>query len=325
MKKVHSTEQLAHLFCNMINGDLEGFRTSSKNMYFENGVLYSYGPHYPMAAKHSVGIGSNHREIILINSRHSTVTTEKHKSIVSLARKPSQWRFWVPDVKNPSSPDNLIELENDIVDAIDNVLRGLKYHNYSDVNAAIERYNQYADAFKLKKFKGLDIDFDIILRRLNFDKEERLKRLEAAKEFKRKIEREAELKRYDELINRTHSNLHFWLSNSDHELTPKNSELSLLANKMGHDLIKVKNMQTIITHRGAEVPLAEGHALLNIVKAKGPVFVINKKVGEFTINKTENKPDGDIILSIGCHKISVNQSIQAFQAFQAHIDQQRTK
>ncbi len=201
MKKVHSTKQLAHLFCNMVNADLEGFKTPSKNMYFQNGVLYSYGPHYPMAAKHSVGIGSNHREIILINSNKSSVTTEKHKYQVRLGMKPSQWRFWVPDVISPRSPDNLIKLENDIVDAIDNVLRGLKYHDYCDVNAAIERYNQYADAFKLKKFKGLDIDFDIILRMINHVKEERLKRLEATKEFKRKTEREAELKRYDELIN----------------------------------------------------------------------------------------------------------------------------
>lgn len=321
MKRVHSTKQLAHLFCNMTNADLEGFKTPSKNIYFENGVLYSYGPHYPMAAKHSVGIGSNHREIILINSRKSSVTTEKHKSIVASSRKPDQWRFWVPDVKDPRNPDNLIELENDIVDAIDSTLRGLKYHNYSDINSAIERYNQYADAFKLKRFKGLDIDFDITLRMLNLAKEDRLKRLDATKDERIKKRREAELKKNEEIINRTHSNLHLWLSNSDHELTPKRHELDLLADKMGHDLIKVKNMQTIVTHRGAEVPLGEGWALFNLVKEKGPVFVINKKVGQFTINKTENKPDGDIILSIGCHKISVNQSMQAFQA---HIDQQRT-
>ncbi len=35
MKRVHSSQQLMHLFCNMVNADLEGFRTSSRNIYFE--------------------------------------------------------------------------------------------------------------------------------------------------------------------------------------------------------------------------------------------------------------------------------------------------
>lgn len=317
MKKVHSTKQLAHLYCNMIDSHLEGFKNSGRSVFVENGVMYSYGYHYPMAKKYQTGTGENHREVILINSNKSSVTTEKHKSILSAARKPNQWRFWVPNIKDPRDPENLIELENDIVDAVDAVIRGLKYHAHYDINAAIERYNQYAQVFKLKPFKGLDQDFNFDLIMLDRKNSERLKRLEETKSEREIKRREAAVLKNTEIINRTHSNLHLWYSNDDHDLKPRRHELDLLSNKMQHDLIRVKNSETVETHRGAEVPFSEAWILLQAVMSKGVVYVINKKIGHFTINQTENKPDGDVILTIGCHKISMKQSMQAFQH---HID-----
>lgn len=317
VKKIHSTEQLAHLYCNMIDSHLEGFKNSGRSVFVENGVMYSYGYHYPMAAKYQTGTGTEYREIILINSNKSSVTTEKHKSILSAARKHTQWVFWVPKVLDPKHPDNLIELENDIVDAVDAVIRGLKYHAHCDINAAIERYNQYAQVFKLKPFKGLNQDFNFDLIMLDRKNSDRLKNLEATKTEREIKRREAAVLKNTEIINRTHSNLHLWYSNDDHDLKPRRHELDLLSDKMQHDLIRVKNSEKVETHRGAEVPFNDAWILLQAVMNKGVVHVINKKVGHFTIDKTENKPDGDIILTIGCHKISMNQSMKAFQH---HID-----
>ena len=225
---------------------------------------------------------------------------------------------WVPDVKDPRNPDNLIELENDIVDAIDSTLRGLKYHDYSDINLAIERYNQYADAFKLKRFKGLDIDFDITLRMLNLAKEDRLKRLDATKSERETERRKKAAEKHIEVINRTHSNLHLWLSDVDHDLKPTYSELQLYCDHLGYDLVRLKDSETLITQRGAEVSLDHAKRILELYR-RSRMSILGKHIGSFRIeyvgklkeSTQDLESDKNTILTIGCHKINVGQAVKA--------------
>lgn len=309
MKRVHSTDQLSHLFCNLPNADLEGFKTSTGNMYFKDGVMYSYGSHYPLAVKYPIITGFDPQAcIILINSKKSSVTTEKHKWKIRSATKQNQWVYYVPDIENPRDPVNLIHLENEICDSISNVLRGLKYCSVGDVFRAIESYNNYAGAFKLKPFKPLDIEFQTILAKITIDSTARHEKLENERNEKKRIEREHNTRIKAEQDKRTiehvRKNLILWYTRSIE--APSIYEVGVYARSVGYDLVRIKNAETLITSRGAEVPMR--HALFLIDRINKRLPIKGWKAGHFMV-ESEIDSKGNVI--IGCHKINVQQVREA--------------
>jgi hypothetical protein len=273
----------------MVNSDLEGFKTPSNNVYFENGVLYSYGSHYPMATKLTVNTGENYREIILVNSNKSSVTTEKHKSQLRYSRKPNQWLFNVPNILDPKARENIEFLENQIVDAIDAVLRGLSYQYISDVFRAIEGQNQFADAFKLKPFK-LDVEFQTVLTFLSIESEKRHEKRNREKLEKLEKFYESERVGYADQVK-------LWYSCSNTvKLNPSHFGLD-------YDPVRV-NGEKVETPRGVELPLKEARRFAMAFKSG---FVrVGDKVDQFEVLSI-----GEKYIQIGCHKLNIEQALNA--------------
>lgn len=289
MKRVHSSKQLMHLFCHMTNADLEGFRTSSQNIYFEDGVLYSYGPHYPMAVKTSCGVGQAYRELILINSHKSSVTTQKHKSQLRSSRKPAQWVFEVPDILNPRDPENVTHLMNNIVDSIDEVLRGLKYSTIGDVFAQIDDFNRYADAFNLKPFK-LDAELQTILALLSRETETKNEEREKTRDAERALARAELIREYANKV----------------ELWHKNEYPNTIPDKffgLDYDPIRV-NGSRVESPRGAEVSLRE--AMIFAQRLQAGRITVGDKIGPFQVESLDES-----FIEIGCHKLNINQALNA--------------
>jgi len=289
MKRVHSGRQLLHLFCNMTNADLEGFRTSSRNIYFENGVLFSYGTHYPMARKTSFGTGTNYREIILINSERSTVTTQKHKAQLRGSVKSSQWVFCVPNIIEPRAVENSEHLMNEIVDAISSVLRCHKYSSVDYVTRKIGDHNQYAKSFNLKAF-NLDSEFYAILAVLSRDTEKRNEVKSKQKNAKQDAERAA----------------HRAMCANEVELwyTCKNTmNISSAYFDLGYDPIRV-NGDIVESPRGVKVSLREAQEFARLLEL-GRVQ-IGMKVSEFTVESMDSE-----FIQIGCHKLNIKQAVKA--------------
>lgn len=289
MKKVHSAKQLFHLFCNMTNADLEGFRTSSQNVYFENGILFSYGPHYPMARKISAFTGSNYREIVLINAEKSSKTTQKHKSQIYSSTKPNQWVFHVPNITDPKAKENEVYLMNRIVDAIDAVLRGLKYSCIDAVTRKIERFNQYASTFKLKPFK-LDPAFytDLAIRSRDTQKKNEIK--EKEKHAKQDAEKAANRAKWAKEVS-------LWYT-CQNTMNIPSAYFGL-----NYDPVRV-NGNIVESPRGAQVPLSL--AVPFCEKLDDGQIQVGMKIGEFEVLSINSE-----IVEIGCHKINIQQAINA--------------
>ena len=292
MKRIHATQHLMHLFCHMVDADLEGFRNQSRNVYFQNGVLYSYGPHYPMARKVSFGVGAGYREIVLINSKKSSVTTEKHKGYILSSTKPEQRTFEVPDIMNPEAPANIHHLQDLIADAASGIIRGLSDENIFFLAKAIDRHNDYAKAFGFKRFK-LCPDFAQILKELDDENQARNETLAYNRRLRAHKKLETDRERYA-------SEVPLWYRCENTVSIPD------WAFGLDYDPVRV-NGPRIETPRGAQVRLTEAKLLARAVK-RGDVRP-GDKVGPFTVDKVTGE-----FLHIGCHKINIKQALDAIKA-----------
>jgi len=76
MKRVVSSSMVAHLWANKSQSDA---RNATGSMFFDEGTIYSYGKHFPIAQHHTALDGS---AVILFTNRTYSVTTAKHISEV---------------------------------------------------------------------------------------------------------------------------------------------------------------------------------------------------------------------------------------------------
>lgn len=290
IKKVHSTEQLLHLFCNMVDADLEGFRNSQSNVYFQDGVLWSYGSHYPMAKRHKVGQGLEFREIILINSTKSSVTTEKHKSQLRQSVKPSQWTFDVPNIKDPRAVENREHLMNRIVDRIDHILRRHIHWQIEDVTRSVNHYNQFAKSFGFAEF-SIPVEFYTDLFILACETVDKNVEREKKRALKQQLEREQAAKKYVDQIP-------LWYTCKNTMSVPAHA-----FNHLGYDPVRVRN-NIVESPRGAEVPLLTAQEFCTKLMRKTVKF--GDKLGPFTVEAID-----DVFVTIGCHRINIKQACNA--------------
>jgi hypothetical protein len=298
----------------MIDSDLEGFKTPSRNVYVERGVLYSYGSHYPMAKKYSIGTGYNYEQIILINSNKSSNTTERQKYHLRNSLTPIQHALYVPYV-NDLCEANEQHLINVIADRVGGVFSWHKYSSLIFISNAINNLNKYRalkywslykrDLPESKKFKlPDDLMFDLnLMVRQRIDRELELNKTREAKQ----------LAKDKEIIDRTHSNLHLWITRDNFSnLEPRDSEVDKLAKASGHDYCRVSTDNTnLITQRGATVSLETVKRLINIGNANGFESLILKSAGPFKITAYDQATNN---LTIGCHTINISQVKDALKA-----------
>jgi hypothetical protein len=287
MKKVHSSKQLLHLFCNMTNGDLEGFRTSSSNIYFEDGVLWSYGRHYPMAAKYLIGEGVACHNVVLINSTKSSVTTQKHKSLLCRSLKPNQISFDVPNVREPKDPDNIKQLDAVLTSTIESVLSALRYSSYYDVKRELDERNMYA---KLFGFKSLVINeaFLLDLEYISSQTEAKFKQREEQKQANLQAAIKAKALEYADDIKA-------WFLGENTRSIPAEYFNSFY----NHDLIRIKD-DKVETQRGATIKLDIALAAYKALQENR--LASDAQIGAFQVESIDAK-----FIQIGCHKFKIEQ------------------
>lgn len=94
VRHVYDTDMVAHLWANRAQ---ESARNATNNFYFNNGTIYSYGSHFPIAQH----IKRNRKAAVLFTTRDYSVTTSGHKWVVLRACQ----HLTVFHVKNPTDSD----------------------------------------------------------------------------------------------------------------------------------------------------------------------------------------------------------------------------
>ena len=114
MKNVYNNKELCHIWANEKQESARG-----SNMFFENGIIYSYGRHFPIAK-----IYHNKRgKFILLTKHDYSSTTAKHISYVTRAI---------------SDPLSIV----DCVDIGDTTFQNRQYH-HQNLNDLLSRANEF--------------------------------------------------------------------------------------------------------------------------------------------------------------------------------------
>jgi hypothetical protein len=192
---------------------------------------------------------------------------------------------------------------NRIVDSIDSTLKTT--HSRYDVQYMLDIVNQVNEYQKYCETFGLKVDKEIqkfITQGDSFFEDVKIlcDQKRSIVSAKLQAAKDKELEQHKELINRTHSNLHLWLSNSGSDLTPDDHQVSKLCEHLGYDIVR-RNNNELTTQRGASVPLDAARTLINYDEYSK---LIGIKIGDFKIDQWDEQLR---VLKIGCHTINVDQ------------------
>ena len=128
------------------------------NVYFSNGIIYSYGSHFPMARWVSLVKGGG-SPVVFLTTRKYSVTTSSHVSDVRSAIPDNVTVFHVPNVTADTHEDHLANLANyraEAMDALERSKRAVKYKEQLRREALgyIRAGNEYAAWVGLKERLG---------------------------------------------------------------------------------------------------------------------------------------------------------------------------
>lgn len=173
-------------------------RGVSGNMFFENGIIYSYGRHYKAAKIHTNK--KTGEKLVLINNDSYSPSTGKHLSEIYGAVRHLK-TLSVPDVSpenNYQHDSNVNFLWASIMETVENIflLRTGFYGGLDSVKEDVEKLNLYLDIFGLKgKVDTKSSDFLETLQALK----ESIKIRDTKREVTRKKRDENQKKKNEEL------------------------------------------------------------------------------------------------------------------------------
>lgn len=280
MKTVFSSNnELAHIWAS--NTQYEG---RANTVFFENGTIYSYGRHFPVAR-----FLPDHANIVLFTDRGYSVTTAKHKSIIRSAI-PSSYKVIYCD--DPSrSHDHNIGVWHRAVDSL-RAQFASKTHKISRGNIAVnifracESAEVYCNALKLDVPAWTnETDAEMSARDYVY---ELAKAREAKKELKR-----AESEKL--MAIKASERLPLW-ENGDN--VPMDG-LYLLDTRL-----RIKG-ETIETSRGARIPVSDAIKLWPLlVRAKNSGKTLEAGLHSINLGSYRfNSFDGEKLI-VGCHTIA---------------------
>jgi hypothetical protein len=253
MKKVHTPENVAHLFANQLQDEA---RTQTNNFYFFNDKIYSYGHHFCIA-RHYNGI-------LLFTERGYSNTTSKHINHVWNASNHLEKIYCY----NPSGThlENFQYWINEAEKNIDKLSNARKPEIYlTNLDTIKNKAERYANFFNTKIPKQLKKALEITENAQYFLDRREMGFIKAEKERKEKAlkkEHATELKKW------------------------RNFEKTSLYLRDGYDYLRYnKEKQRFETSQRIEIPLALGLKLYDKIK-NGIKFekILDYSVQE--INKT---------------------------------------
>lgn len=270
--------EVAHAWANQTGRACKGF-----NMFYEDRTIYSYGYHFPIARICDDGECAD--PAILFASKGYSVSTAKHKSIVSRAIDHHHYRVFVVENVNARTPaQHLANWEASIKQAREAMGRAKRARKNAswyldDAEQCANRCNEYSDAFNL----GLS---RVSLETLDAAAGEAIARAEA-------MRKEAELARAKaerERALRDRERLRAWLQGAD--VFPPHTRVPY---------VRVKG-DAVETTWGATVPLHDALGLWGMMKHARATHsareFLEKRIGDFRL--TSVTPTG---ARVGCHYI----------------------
>lgn len=273
MKKVVSTEQVAHLWANQLQTEATN---SGRNFYFKDETIYSYGTHFPIA-KHT---GLN--DTILFTTRDYSNTTAKQKHVVSLASSHLNKIYCY----NPEGTheENFNQYEIQAENIAHKLTKAKKPEIYlTQLLDLFETVQKYATFFDINIPSGL---LDILNIATTTQAKELIesKKIEKEEKEKRKQEQQAK-KLIQDLID--------W----------RNFEKQSLHNNSGCDYLRYnKETNRIETSQGIEIPVIIAKKfyfeLVDKLNAGGCLTCDNLQVLEYTVREVNQN-----FVKIGCHTI----------------------
>ena len=113
-KQVYSTHEIPHLWAHQTQDEA---RNPQRNLFFENGTIYSYGHHFPVAKHYK----NKSRACVLFTTDRHSVTTSGHCSSVAMAIPDSVPIFRVPYVEVHHELDH----ERNLADYVQRIERAI--------------------------------------------------------------------------------------------------------------------------------------------------------------------------------------------------------
>jgi DNA polymerase III delta prime subunit len=298
MKTVFTNSQLCHVWAQQKQPHGRG-----SNMYFEGSVIYSYGPHFPAAAFHTI----KGQRIVLINSKNYSVSTAKHLSHIfrAVLDLPGVKIFHVPNVLDFHSEENFLELSNAVIQKIDEGLSKKIVKRVDDKRSFLESLNYSLKI--LNEFEALDAKKiteipSIILDAIEENFEKRLAHFLATAGDRAQKAREAQLRK-ELKEKRELEQFPFFIAHwektgqwpSDYSLKPSDARRVL-----GFDVFFIHG-NIVKTSRGAQVSLAE--ALNALEKIENKTIKEGESVGAFAFQEVSNG-----LARISCHVFDMGRS-----------------
>jgi len=297
MKTVFSSKQVCHIWA--AQGQAEG-KNTSRSIWFERDIIYSYGRHFPMARIYSIGEGRDHFYFALVNSRTYSNTTSKHMSHVRSALQGRMKTLHVPRPEDMRNYENETHLLNVIADTLEEIFNSRKiWGSHERLNDAIIDLNQYYKLIQSKQVFALDFDTQLVVTKLLEEKAVKQRIKDDAKREKRFLADMKSDREMRERKARLGPQIDLWVSHANTEHIPQHF--------FPFDMVRVsKDKLRVETSRGAEVPLERAIRAVNLASRGLPLS--GEMVGSFEI---ETEPDEKQFIKIGCHRISIVQARNA--------------
>lgn len=279
MKKVVSTEQVAHLWANQLQTEATN---SGRNLYFKEDTIYSYGNHFPIA-KHT---GLN--DTILFTTRDYSNTTAKQKHVVSLASNHLKKIY----CHNPEGTheENFNQYETQAENIAHKLTKAKKPEIY---------LNQLLDLFETVQKYATFLDINIpsgLLDILNIATTTQAKELIESKKIERE---ETEKRKQEQQAKKLIQDLIDW----------RNFEKESLHNNSGRDYLRYnKETNRIETSQGIEIPVKIAKTFYNLLIVKlmagGCINCegCNTKILDYELKEVNKE-----FIQVGCHKIEWNE------------------
>lgn len=314
-KSVWKSEELFHVWAHQRAP--EG-RASGVNVYFDGVVIYSYGPHFPMARLLLDKKGNP--DAVLLTTRSYSVTTSSHQSSVrSAVRHLKQFRVdsVAPDVK-PAA--RLKEYRSRIKFDAELVVKGKaqKERLIRELDATIDEANDYAEYFKLKtRFdypKGFDIADQRKKAEVETEKARERERNRSERQRQREAERLAAAKiEYEKIKPEYEAEVARWLegANISFPRLPINPEWdwqtrSQMEKEVGVRL-RVRGSR-LETSMGVVVEVEKAKVLMALIRREGARGVANYPDAEVDNYRGVTVDYEAKAISIGCHRVKFEEA-----------------
>ena len=278
MKRVHTPENVAHLWANQLQEDA---RTPTSNLYFRNDKIFSYGSHFCIA-KHIEG------GVVLFTERDYSTTTSKHKYIVRYACSHKDIVYCHDPLASHGENFDAWVREGEYI--LQKLAKARKPEKYiQELQGLKRRAERYANLFNIAVPKALDIILGVA------EKQEVVAYMEAkAEAIKKEKARKLRLakKEHKEAVQK-------W----------KSFETARLYSRGEYDLLRYnKDNKRFQTSQGVEIPLAIGLGIYKRLSNKETV----EKILEYEVKEITPK-----YIQVGCHRVEIKEIEQIIKQAQS--------